>query len=70
MGEKVRFTGRVKTVEGEPVGNAIVNVETSITEKMWTPLVTAQTDRDGAYTAGVAFHKPGKFFVRARFPGA
>ena len=70
VGEKISFAGLVRTVDGEPVQNASVYFETAINRKIWTLLARVRTDRHGAYSANVVFPKRGRFFVRAKFPGA
>ena len=39
VGEKISFTGLVRTVDGEPVQNASVYIETAINRKIWTLLL-------------------------------
>ena len=38
VGEKISFTGLVKAVDGEPVRNGTVYIETAINRKIWTLL--------------------------------
>ena len=70
VGEKITLTGSVKTVNGDPVPDALVSLEMGIDKKPWTQFATTQTDPQGEYVTSTTFDKPGKFLIRANFFGA